>query len=167
MFRLDGALNHLTDNLDTITSGLTSVLNKNNTEAVSDILENLQHLSKKLSDNSDELDSIIQNAQTTMRNTAEASEQLPQVIENINSSAQSVEKFTQKLSVVGVEAEETFANTKAAAQTINENILPQASDVLYDFKQVLNSVKQLSNELVEQPAMLIRGKAEAPAGPGE
>lgn len=167
LFRLDTALSHLTGNLETITSGLSSVLTKQNTTAVRNILDNTEHLTARLSDNTERLEGIIKDTENTMKNASKASDQLPKLVKNFNRSAVAINAFSNKISEASDAAKITFDNSSAAMQTFNSETLPQASEIMNQLQGVLSNLQNVSEQMEQNPAVLIRGSQPAPPGPGE
>ncbi len=167
MFRLDAAMSQLSKDIDDISNGLTNLLDEENIAAVSDTLENLKQFTTTLSDNRQKLDVIMTDTQTTMQNVSQASEQLPQVINSIQQSAQSVQAFSKTFTEAGEQAKVTLHSTQVTMQTINNQLMPEALSSLNAFNATMTNIEGLSEELEQNPSMIIRGKQPPPPGPGE
>ncbi|MAZ39430.1 MAG: hypothetical protein CMF49_04855 [Legionellales bacterium] len=160
LFRLDNALDDLTHNLNDISSGLKTVLNKQNTEAVRDIIQNFKFLSDNLKNNSKKLNLIIDN-------TSKASNALPRVMHSVEESAKSVQNISAKLSRTSDEADKTMQAASATVQHVNNQLLPQIQASVQTFQSTMTNLKDFSGELDANPSIIIRGKAPAVPGPGE
>jgi phospholipid/cholesterol/gamma-HCH transport system substrate-binding protein len=152
-FRLDNALDDLTHNLNEISAGLTTVLTPENTHALADMIQNFNHVSADLKHNTAKLDVI-------MNNTAKATRALPDVMNSVKISAQSVQTFTAN-------ANQTLNTMSATVSTINDQLLPQVQSSMTDLQSSLSNFKAFSQDLEQNPSVMIRGKQAPPRGPGE
>lgn len=167
LFRLDAALDDLTTNLNNISDGLTSILNPENAESIRKTLVNIQSVSKTLEDNTKKFDSIMTNTSITMKNAASASKDFPDFMNSIQDSARSVKQLTVKLSSAAKQADIMLHDARVGVQTINNQLLPSAVLSLGDFQATMSNLKSVSQDLKQNPSILIRGTTPPPPGPGE
>lgn len=167
LFRLDSALTQLSTNLESISKGLSALVSKKNTTLLTNILQNIEEITDKITENSEKLEDIIDDAQITLQNTAVASEQLPEVLDNINIATQDFDEMTQNFMQASEEAKSMFGTTQSAVQTINNQVIPDAVQSFQELKNILNSLKGTSQQIEQNPSVLIRGRAPLPPGPGE
>jgi len=160
MFRLDSALDDLTHNLNDISNGIKTVLNPENTKAVQQMIQNFNQVSDNLKRNSAKLDEIVDN-------TASASKQFPAVMQSVKSSAESVQNIANKLSSASNQADQAMQAASATMLNINNQLLPQVQSSLGDFQQTMANLKNFSQELDENPSIIVRGKTPSTPGPGE
>lgn len=144
LFQLDNAVESITSNISNVSNSLEGVLSKENQKAFSSILVNLEEISTIVKQNSKELESMIKSANKTFENTAIASNDFP--------------KLAQKL-------DDTLTETRRMARTLSN--ASEHYDILEKAKELLASVQSLTDQLNDNPAILIRGKAAATKGPGE
>lgn len=159
-FRLDNALTKLTKNMNNISASLRVVVTPHNAEALSDIIQNLQSVSTNLKQNTTRLDTIMQN-------TAHASQGLPALLNTIRKSAKTVETITEKMANAGQAAQQTLQTASVIVSNINTQILPQVQLSADNLQVALGQIKELTQTLNENPAVLLRGKAAPTPGPGE
>lgn len=160
LFRLDNALDDITHNLNDISDGLRNILNPENTEAIQDMIENFKKMSDDLQRNSGKLDLIIDN-------TAEASKDLPDVMKSVQNGAESIENIANKLSNASNDASQAMQTMSATMLNINNQVLPQVQTSMSDFQATMSNLKRFSNQLDDNPSILVRGKQPAQPGPGE
>ncbi|MFN7098053.1 MAG: MlaD family protein, partial [Gammaproteobacteria bacterium] len=160
LFRLDSALDNLTTNIKDISSSLKDFLNPQNAQAVQNTLQNFSTISNNLEQNSEKLDQIIDNAQITLKNTAVASQQLPSVMTSIKQSSDQLAASANKANVL-------LTNGATAMQTVNNELMPQIISSMTNIQDIINNVKSVSQQMSEDPSVIVRGKVPAPAGPGE
>lgn len=153
MFRLDNALDDLTHNLNGISAGIKTVLSPENTKALQQTIHNFKDMSYDLQRNTAKLDVIVDNA-------AQASKQLPRVMNSVESSAKSVQNIASQLSSASTQADATM-------QHINNQVLPQVQSSVSDFQETMANLKSFSQELDQNPSIVVRGKQPSLPGPGE
>ena len=95
-----------------------------------------------------------------LKNSAVASKQLPQVLDEVRLSAVSLKKMTKALGKAADQGNITL-------QTFNNQILPKAYDTLQSINAVSDNLKAFTQDLKENPAIIIRGKTATAPGPGE
>jgi phospholipid/cholesterol/gamma-HCH transport system substrate-binding protein len=130
--RLDIALKHLSENLQTVAESFHSLLNKDNLKSIKDILQNIDHISGTIADNSDRLNTLLVN-------TSQASAQLRPLLQN----------------------------STYTLRTISTQTLPATYQLLTNLNEAVRTLGEVSVMLKQNPAMLVRGVAPAPPGPGE
>ena len=167
LFRLDSALDNLTANIKDISNSLKAFLNSQNAQSVQDTLQNFSVISGNLERNSEKLDAILGNADITLKNTAAASQKLPDIMNSVQQSAQSIKQLSSQLTISANKADILLSNGSTAMQTVNNQLMPQLLSSLTDIQAVITNVKSVSAQMAVDPAVIIRGKAPAAAGPGE
>ena len=167
LFRLDEAMGHLTENIDYLSQGLSSAASKENTQALHEVLQNLERVTSNLAANSEKIDSLIQNSNETFINTAQASQQLPGLMTNLNQGINEFKEMMDDLSEASQQAKITMNNASAAMENVNDQLLPKAADVLDNMESVLHNAKDLSQQLDANPSVILRGRRAPPRGPGE
>ena len=167
MFRLDNVLDHLSSNIDVITDGLKRLVNTENTSNLRDILQNLNDLSSKVDSQSDQIQAIISNADITLKNTAEASEDFPELTKELKQAAQTFDSISVDIKKASQEAKTTFENSSVMVENINQQVLPGFIRAMNKMQSLLESMDNLTEQLDENPSVIIRGRAPQKPGPGE
>lgn len=153
LVQLSEVLPEVTKSMKKIGNSINKLLDEKNQKAIGETLENLRNITKTLSDNSKNLDDSMKSLRITLKNTAKASENLPQAITNVRDAAN--------------QAKATFAGGKVLMQNFSTQVMPEAQQAVQNLSRAARSVHQLTDQLEQNPSMLIRGKAPAAKGPGE
>ena len=159
-FRLDSALDDLTDNIREISTSLRSFLNPQNATAVKNTLQNFSALSEDLEHNSQKLDAMMNNAQVTLKNTAKASQDLPALMLNMRRSSEALASSANEAKIM-------LSNGSSTMNTVNSQLMPQIIDAMSEVQDIMSNVKSITQQMSTDPAVIIRGKATPPLGPGE
>lgn len=153
LVQLSEVLPEVTKSMKKIGNSINKLLDEKNQKAIGDTLKNLSKITKTLADNSKNLDDSMKSLRMTLKNTAKASENLPQAITSVRDAAD--------------QAKATFSGGKVLIQNFSTQVMPEAQQAVQNLSHAAQSVHQLTDQLEQNPSMLIRGKAPAPKGPGE
>jgi phospholipid/cholesterol/gamma-HCH transport system substrate-binding protein len=85
----------------------------------------------------------------------------------IGKSLQNITKFTDILAKNSEQFLDSITLTSQQLNTLSQQALPDAMQIMQQLNQILGSIQQFSNELPNNPSILLRGKTGAPLGPGE
>ena len=128
-----------------VSHSVQSVLDAQNSENIKQILINLNVVTQNLAANEAQFNQMIQSSAKLINNASVASQQLPELVKNLNQSAISLNQ---------------------AAGLARTGMIPAVS-LLNHLDTISGNVEVFSEELKNNPAILVRGKAEGPLGPGE
>ena len=145
MTRLDTAVTSLLTNLNKTSENLNALLDADNRRAVKKTLADLQKLSGTLARHSGLIDSSLVDAAHAMKNTARITDELAQ------------------LGASGGDARSTLKNTRQ----FTSETLPEIQQLVTQLRSLTGSLQRISNELEQNPSMLLYGKQSAKHGPGE
>ncbi len=156
MTRLDMAVTALLTNLNRTSENLNALLDENNRRAVKSTLADLAVLSRTLAARSATIDAGLADAAHTLRNTARASDELPDL-------ARRIERMADELARAGASA----SNTLEGAQQFSASTLPEVHQLVLELRELTASLRRVSEQLEQDPSVLLRGKPPAKPGPGE
>jgi phospholipid/cholesterol/gamma-HCH transport system substrate-binding protein len=156
MTRLDTAVTALLTNLNRTSENLNALLDENNRRAVKSTLADLAVLSRTLAARSPAIDAGLADAAHTLRNTARASDELPQL-------AKRIERMADELARAGASA----SSTLDGAQQFTASTLPEVHQLVLELRELTASLRRVSEQLEQDPSVLLRGKPPAKPGPGE
>lgn len=160
LFRMDLAVENMAQDLQGVVDSISLVFNKKNGELFRDTLGNVEAISRNLKDNGDKLDRIMQNM-------AVASDKMPNLIDDAQQSMAHFNQLSLRLDNAANSVQLTLQQSDAVLQTINNQLLPQAMAVLNNIDSFTLRLDDFTQQLSDNPSMLIRGQAPAPLGPGE
>ena len=167
LFRMDAAMDRLSENLQQITGSVSDVFNKQNGQALHDTLINIDAVSRNLKENSDELNRIVKNADVFFNNASVASAKFPTLINDAQDSLVHFKQLSHRLDDTAGSVQLTLKQSDVALQTINSQMLPMLMNLLQDVDGVTLRLDDFTQQLNDNPSILIRGKTPTPLGPGE
>ncbi len=163
MARLDSSVTSLLANLNKTSENLNAVLDENNRRAIKNTLTDLATLSRTLAARSGTIDAGLGDAAHTLKNTARMSDELPQFIQRVQRSADAFEKMSDEVS----RAASNTSNTMESAQQFSTSTLPEAHQLVLELRDLTASLRRVSDQLEQNPSVLLRGKPQPAPGPGE
>ena len=163
MTRLDSAVTILLTNLNRTSENLNAVLDEDNRRAVKNTLADLAVLSRTLAARSGTIDAGLADAAHTLRNVSRLSDELPQLIQRVQHSADAFERMSDEITQLGVRA----GSTLDGAQQFSASTLPEVHQLVLELRDLTVSLRHVSDQLEQDPSVLLRGKPQAKPGPGE
>lgn len=160
LLQLGDAIRDLTTNMNSIVDTVKKVFDKDNRVAIKESLQNIATFSKTIADNSERLDKSLRLTETLLKNTVKASKDFPDVTNDLKQTLLSFRQASQEVKL-------TMQDSRAAMRTLSQQALPSTVQLINRLHTVAGNVQQLTQELQQNPAVMIRGKQPLPNGPGE
>lgn len=160
MTRLDTSVSSLLANLNRTVERVNAVLDAENQQALKRLLADSQSVATALAAQKHTITS-------TVDRVAQASKTLPQLITQINKSAIALEKMSTNVSDASITTRKTFEHAEPMMKQLNQETLPEIKQLLSETRAVAGSVLRLSEQLEQDPSVILRGKEPASLGPGE
>ena len=150
LIRLDQAIQSLTNNLNSLTDSFRALVNQDNLQAIAETLANVQSITQVIADNDKEITEGMKSLAEILHNTSIASNHLPAALENIAKTAASFDKTAKSIN-------NTAKKTTVAVQAFSNQIMPEAYTVLQKSNGIATNVQDFSDELTQEPNVLLRG----------
>lgn len=181
MVRLDSAVTALLTNLNRSSEAVNALLDADNQREFKQTLTDLRIVARTLAARSATIDSGLASANRTLDNMARASAGLPQLLERLQQSADGFDRMTRELAHAGESASATLAGANATLSSVgaaaagarddlrrasNETV-PEVRLLASELREVTASLRRFSEQLEQNPSMLLYGKPPARPGPGE
>jgi phospholipid/cholesterol/gamma-HCH transport system substrate-binding protein len=136
---LDTTISDVKRDVQQLTDLAHSVLDPNTVTSLKRSVDDLRKVTEVLANNSQKLDAMISSAQRTAVNAERVSRDAKPLLE----SSQQVIKALQN------------------------QILPETDDAIVRVNELSTSLKEISTEIEQNPAILVRGRSPSKPGPGE
>ncbi len=158
--RLDDALFQLLGNFNRVSVSINQVLSPENRKALGDTLAHLETLTRTLSARAGTIDA-------TMADMERTTAALPELVDRLGRSAGAVEKMAAELAKTGESVQGLASESRAGVEQVSTATLPEMQRLVTDLRKLTASLQQVSDELEQNPAVLLRGRQPPPPGPGE
>jgi phospholipid/cholesterol/gamma-HCH transport system substrate-binding protein len=146
LVELDTALREAVNNLRHISHTFQETFNPQNQKAIAQSLQNIAKFTDTLAKNSGNISDTLKSSKEFLHSASLTS---------------------QRLNELSKELQTTVKAGNLTMQTVSQQALPNAMQIMQQLSQILGNVQQISNELPNNPSMLLRGKTVPPLGPGE
>lgn len=165
--RVDTAATDILANLERVSGSINATLDEDNRQSLKKLLADLATLSGALVARKDNLESGLQNAARAAENAARASAELPRLIERMDAGARALEKMGNDVSRLGAQTGKLVDNANDGVSRAKNELLPELEHTLAEVRELSAALKQLGNELGNNPDMLLLGRQPPAPGPGE
>ena len=144
--------------IQTLTERLSELLSDKNQNAISDILENLDHTTRALSSRSNDMGAAITNARIALQNAGVAAQRVSALadntnqlvtdqgrpaVENLNKAIQSVQHAADNLDTV-------ISDARPGIQNFSKSTLPQLNQTVQQMRGLAQSLQQVSDRVNQQ-----------------
>lgn len=143
----------LEKNINRLSNQVNRVFNKKNTVNISKTLKHIEAITRVISAN----DAAINQ---TMRD-------LPVLVKTLEHSALRFNTMAQDVSIAGTQFTKTMKAGKNSIDQISQQTVPAAVILLRRLDTIAANLEVVSNQLRQNPAVIIRGSAAPKHGPGE
>lgn len=143
----------LEKNINDISVGITRVFDKENAKNLKKSLANLQKLTDVLANNSKNFDKSFKD--------------LPKLMESFKSGADKFTTMAGDLSHAGKQISVTMKTGKDGIDKISQQTLPPMILLLQRLDLIGANLEKVSDEMRQNPSVIIRGNAPPQPGPGE
>jgi phospholipid/cholesterol/gamma-HCH transport system substrate-binding protein len=167
MVRLDSAVSALLTNVNRTSANMNALMDEENRIAFKQTLAELRVLTRTLAARSAAIDSGLANAARTMGNTAQLTGDLPRLVERIEKSADGFDRMNGEIARAGASANNTLADARADLRRAADEILPEARLIASELREVTGNLRRFSEQLEQNPSVLLYGKPAGKPGPGE
>jgi phospholipid/cholesterol/gamma-HCH transport system substrate-binding protein len=167
MARLDTAITALLTNVNRTSESMNDLMDEDNRRVFKQTLAELRVLTRTLAARSAAIDSSLANAARTMDNTARLTGDLPRLVERMQASADGFDRMTGAIARAGTDANATLAGTRADLRQAAGEIVPDVRLLATELREVTGSLRRFSDQLEQNPSMLLYGKPASRLGPGE
>jgi phospholipid/cholesterol/gamma-HCH transport system substrate-binding protein len=167
MARLDNAIDALLANANRTSDAINALMDADNQRAFKQTLADLRVLAQTLAARSTAIDSGLANAARTMENAARLTGDLPRLVERVQSSADGFDRMTGEIARAGADANATLAGARSDMRLAAGEIVPEVRLLTAELLEVTASLRRFSEQLEQNPGMLLNGKSTPQPGPGE
>ena len=161
--RLDFAITSLLTNLNKTSENVNALLDADNRRAVKKTLADIETLSNTLAARSKLIDSSLADAAHAMKNTARLTDELTQLVPHVRRSADAFERMSNQLGHAGASASSALDSTRR----FTDETLPEIQQLVTQLRDMTGSLQRISDQLEQNPSVLLYGKPAAKRGPGE
>ena len=143
----------LEKNINEVSIGIKRIFDKENAEALKKSLLNLQKVTDVVAKNDDKLDQMIQD--------------LPKLINDLKISVRKFNGMADNMSSAGKSVSSTMDAGKSSIDKITQQALPPIVLLMQRLDLIAANLEKVSDQVRQNPAVIIRGNTPPKPGPGE
>ena len=167
LVRLDSAVTTLLTNVNRSSENFNALTDDANRRAITQILADLETVSRALAARSGEIDSGLTNAARAMENAARLTGEASRFVERIQRSAEAFDRMSGEVARAGANANDALDGARAEARRFAAETLPEAQLLVAELRELTGSLRRFSEQLERNPSVLLYGKPAAKRAPGE
>lgn len=165
--RLEPNFSELLTNVTRLSGELATLLNGQNRAAISATLHHLDTLTGDLSRQTEAMNRTLAGASATLANTARATAGLDRTLRRIDASAAALQQMARSIAHTTGHLDRTLQASGPGVRRFATTTLPQVQGLVLDLRRLVNSLNETSNELRDDPRLLLLGRPPRAPGPGE
>lgn len=164
---LEGGVESGVDAMEVLSRQMQRSLTDENVDALTDSIHDLRGFAASLARNSGELDRIMNSTAAIGEAGEDFVRRLPTTLDRLDRTLARFEGLADDLQVTNTEVTATVTASREGVETLTRHTIPEIDLLLRDLRRLSASLQHLSNDLGEQPTMLLFGRSQPPPGPGE
>ncbi|MFT4059509.1 MAG: MlaD family protein [Legionella sp.] len=165
--QLDSLLKEVSESIGKVSAQAQHIFNKQNARHLRRILENTEKLTGTMAHDSKNIDSSIKNADVFLANLAKSSHDFPRFIHELETGVAKFKMMADSLSKAGSSVSNTMTAGRNTLDKLSLETLAPASTLLRRLNAISANLEQVSNEIRQNPSVVIRGSTAPKPGPGE
>ncbi|HAT6976795.1 TPA: MCE family protein [Legionella pneumophila] len=165
--QLDAVLKEVAENVGAVSEKAQLIFNEENADNVRKSLANIERITEIIADNGQSIDSSLNNFDVFVANMAKASKQFPQLIKDLKTGISKFKSLADNMSTAGKDVSKTMIAGKNTIDQISQQAIPPAVILLRRLNAISANLEKVSNEMRQNPSVIIRGTKAPKLGPGE
>ncbi|HIG0328458.1 TPA: MlaD family protein [Legionella pneumophila] len=165
--QLDAVLKEVAENVGVVSEKAQLIFNEENADNVRKSLANIERITEIIADKGQTIDSSLNNLDVFVANMAKASKQFPQLIKDLKTGISKFKSLADNMSAAGKDVSKTMIAGKNTIDLISQQAIPPAVILLRRLNAISANLEKVSNEMRQNPSVIIRGTKAPKLGPGE
>lgn len=145
--------NQLEKTIDELGTNINRVFNQANAEKLSQTIVNLESISHAVAQNNQNIDKSLQ--------------ELPKILNEFQKTLQHFTSMAADVSTAGKQVSSTMKSGRNTLNKLSQQAIPPTVVLLRKLDNVAANLEKMSNQMQQNPAILLRGSAPPRLGPGE
>ncbi|HAT1781792.1 TPA: MCE family protein [Legionella pneumophila] len=165
--QLDAVLKEVAENVGAVSEKAQLIINEENADNVRKSLANIERITEIIADKGQTIDSSLNNLDVFVANMAKTSKQFPQLIKDLKTGISKFKSLADNMSAAGKDVSKTMIAGKNTIDQISQQAIPPAVILLRRLNAISANLEKVSNEMRQNPSVIIRGTKTPKLGPGE
>ncbi len=165
--QLDTILKEVSDNVSKVSEQAQRIFNEQNAAYIRNTLANVDQLTSIVAANSRTIDSSLKSADVFLANMAKVSHDLPRILQDLKVGVNRFNAMAEDISLAGKSVSKAMVASKNTVDKISQQTIPPAVILLRRLNAISANIEKVSNEMRQNPSVVIRGTTPPKLGPGE
>lgn len=165
--QLDSILKEVAESVNKVSGEAQRVFNDENALHIKNSLANLERISGVIANNSANINRSIHSADVFLVNMSKVSKEFPEIIKELKVGVAKFNTLATDMSHAGKSVSNTMAAGKNTIDKISQQALPPAVILLRRLNTISANLEKVTNEMRQNPSVVIRGTTPPKPGPGE
>lgn len=165
--QLDTVFKDVAENINEVSVEIKRVFDAENAERFKKALANIEEITQVLAKNSKNLSKSIKNANEFLSQLAKVSHDFPEMMLDFKKGIRHFNRMTDTISATSQEVSETMVATKNSVNKFSQQTIPTTTQLVRKLNNIAANLEKVSNEMRQNPSVIIRGTPPTPPGPGE
>ncbi len=143
----------LEKNINDVSIGIKRIFDKENAESLKNSLNNIERVTNIMAENDAKFRETLQD--------------LPTLIKSIQNSVRKFSSMTGEMSSASKQVSSTMLAGKNSIDKLSQQAIPPAVLLLQRLDSIAVNLEKVSNQMRQNPAVIVRGTTQPQPGPGE
>lgn len=158
--QLDTAVKEVSVNIERFSTQAQKVFSEENAANLRKTLANLENISAVIAKNDNHINNIL-------TNISKVSNDFPEITKDLKKGVSAFANASKDLGKAGESVSKTMVSGRDALDKISQETLPQAIILLRRLNSISANLQKVSNDMRQNPSVIIRGTTPPKSGPGE
>lgn len=165
--QLDTALKEVSENVNKFSHQAQRVFSEENARNLRKTLIHLERITGVVADNNNRLDNSLKNMDELIANMTKGSKDFPEIVSALKTGLSQFNAMTGDLKKASQIVSTTMAAGKNTIDKISQETLPPAIILLRRLNTISANLEKVSEQMRQNPSVVIRGTKPSKPGPGE
>jgi phospholipid/cholesterol/gamma-HCH transport system substrate-binding protein len=165
--QIDSILKEVSENVNRVGNEAQRIFNDENALYIKNTLANMDKISTTIASNNANINRSLKSADAFLANMAIVSKDLPQLAKELKVGIAKFNYMATNLGAAGKNVSSTMVAGKNTLDKISQQTIPPAVLLLRRLNAISANLEKVSNEIRQNPSVVIRGSKPPKPGPGE
>lgn len=165
--QLDSILKEVSENVNKVSNQTQRIFNEENAKYIKNSLANIERMTDVIAKDSKNIDGSLKSADVFLTNMAKVSKDFPEMLKDLKMGINKFNDLADNMSLAGKNVSKTMVAGKNTIDKFSQQTIPPAVVLLRRLNTISANLEKVSNEMRQNPSVVIRGTKPPKPGPGE
>jgi phospholipid/cholesterol/gamma-HCH transport system substrate-binding protein len=165
--QLDMIIKEVSENVNKVSMQTQKIFNEKNALYIKHTLANIEQVTEVIASNSANINSSIRNMDTLLLNLSKVSKDFPEILKELRVGVKHFNHLAIDMGDASKSVSKTMGSGKNTIDQISQQAVPSITILLNRLNAISANLEKVSNEMRQNPSVVIRGTKPPQPGPGE